>query len=1147
MSASSPHYSFVPDPHSAQYLAMDARTNDRSPSPARKFWPFNRSRSSSPNTQQQLHVDTSFNSTRSRRSSNNSPAISPSGSASSFVVRSVIRNPGGVSMPGSPANDTAQPFFGQPNSPARRMTLEDSDDEQPQHGQLHYRRSKSKPLGAAPASLGVPPGGPGGGIGYGTAHSSNDGRPEAAGAQPSPYHRPASPSASIKAGEFNRANQRGRSPRKSVSAASASDHDPRSASAHSAASGKKPVARITAGPKSLAQQQHEMQHQQLDQSSRGPSPAAGPRQAGGLAGPRQFPVAAPAGFGLPPMQPPSMPHAQDARDESPSRSRRFSFGIGRTRKDSDTPAAPTAAAAPLDGLPSPVDIPYGRSPHSPLRFDAGADTDYSRANSPFGSVSPARVAGSPNSSGFINTLMGRQSSADHTPSRDDNVPRSCSPGGGSHLAGKWFKGVFGRSPRADEKDAAYADGVLPYPARDAEDEAAVAQKMASMRQARHIVDQERQQWMSAQTPTRAAEFRPRQVVDGDDEDEDAALEHELGRKKSPPGRKPVPAYLPGATVESTPAAASDEPLTPAQRIIHETRSKQLAREQIEAQRKHAADQQTQLRQTRHTQLPPATPPKSTSATGGHGKRFPSGAHQLTREPVHAHPAGAASTLSPGSGPMPAEMGLRDALQEMMVRFYRFERYSVPLIRALERRLVDIERDAMLASNPHARGSVGSASSAHSAEMDRWVTQMTGLMKHEVGQLKAATREISEARELVAHVARTSPQEAAKSAAVPVSTSMSSFGSIHAVTPSASVQPMPQVLESPAKARQTNVSSSTFESAVPRAGAGAAGVRNLVLPAGAKPALDKDEGKHSTASPTKAIFGFASESVRERDARERSVSPNGRPRFTSVLGQPLVHGRLSPGPTSPSAESGMKRDVSVEDRLKALVDGASTRSRSSSFASAAPATLSNAEEEDDDSGAADITAALAAIEATSHGKKPSTHTLDTLREPVAVTKSASHSSSGSVEEPLTPPLEDAPSAPGASPVKTRALSYLSTAAAMDEPKCAPAVASGRISPNKLFAHKFAATASTASAHSAHSANSTSSPSAKLGLVEKKRFTLGAPVSPVSNGRLSRTPSATFEDTATVAPTSAAFSALAKVKPVGHTATLRERVAFFDTAK
>jgi hypothetical protein len=167
----------------------------------------------------------------------------------------------------------------------------------------------------------------------------------------------------------------------------------------------------------------------------------------------------------------------------------------------------------------------------------------------------------------------------------------------------------------------------------------------------------------------------------------------------------------------------------------------------------------------------------------------------------------------------------------------------------------------------------------------------------------------------------------------------------------------------------------------------------------------------------------------------------------------------------------------------------------------------------------------------------------------VTKSASHSSSGSVEEPLTPPLEDVPSAPGASsPVKTRALSYLSTAAAMDEPKCAPAVASGRISPNKLFAHKFAATASTASAHSAHSANSTSSPSAKLGLVEKKRFTLGAPVSPVSNGRLSRTPSATFEDgAAAAAPTSAAFSALAKVKPVGHTATLRERVAFFDTAK
>ncbi|KAJ1018577.1 hypothetical protein NDA16_004859 [Ustilago loliicola] len=1195
---------------------MDHRQHDRSPSPARKFWPFNRSRSSSPNTQGQqpnLNLDTSFNTTRSRKSSNND-AVSPSGSASSFVVRSVVRNPGGVSLPTSPVGEQNQPFFSQASrqqsaSPggARRMTLEDSDDDMSQPQQLQYRRSKSKPLGAAPASLSVPAGGPGGGVGYGTARSSNDGRPESANAhQPSPYYRPASPSASMKAGEFQKgAKDRGRSPRKSISGTSSShshsghsgvptlEQQSRSGSAHSAQSsaanssgGKKPVARITAGPKSLAQQQQEQQQP----SSRGPSPA-GARHAA-LSGPRQFPGGQPpVGFqqqqhyhpqaprnhsaGPPPLDqrgmmnfPPTMPAAQDeqSRDDPPSRSRRFSFGIvNRLRRDSDAGNQPPMmpAAAPLDGLPSPVDIPFGRSPNSPLRYDNGAETDYSRANSPFGSVSPAKAGGSPNSSGFLSTLMGRQAAEEREARRnqhpDDGVPRSYSPSGigGSNLAGKWFKGVFGRSPYADEKDPNYAGELNPFPftssgggARDAEDEAAYAQKLASMRQARHIVDEERQRhFMGPTTPTRPGarggapmfdpaqdrEFRPKQVIDTDeDEGLDAALEFELGRKKSPPGRKPVPAYLPAAVKQGDESdlrdavRATEEPLTLAQKIIQETRSKQLAREHIEAQRKQAITQQKEIANA------PPTPPKtnfSSAAAGGHGQRFPSGAHQITREPAKigapiSAPGPArnqgGSTLAPGSGPMPMDMPLPSALQEMMIRFYRFERYSVPLIRSLETRLLDIERDSMLANNPQARSA--SVSSHNSAEMDRWVTQMTSLMKHEVGQLRAATLEIKESRELVANIAK-------HGAGMGLNNSVSSFGSLVAITPSASVQQAE-------KARETNVSSSTFQSAVPRA----AGIKQ--------------------ASPTKANFGFASESSKEQKAsvRDRSVSPNPRPRFTDVLGKPMVGGRLSPSPAVASPVEGSK----VEDRLKALLPTKQEDFRVE--------TEDEVEEEEkgDESVSDDIAAALAAIDATSSAPTPAAVEKEEHHIPIA--KSASNSSADSAEaaeEPLTPTLE-LPSHPAkeVSEVSTKssALPYLSDSKPTSPvkthfPSASAGSASGRISPTKLFAHKFAATPSSSSA------TSTGSPKAsvKLGLVEKKRFTLPPPTTTTTaatggmmgvttvvaarqGGKLSRTPSYSLEEKDGAAgPTSAAFSGLAKVKPVGHTATLRERVAFFDTAK
>uniref|UniRef100_V5E9F9 Uncharacterized protein n=1 Tax=Kalmanozyma brasiliensis (strain GHG001) TaxID=1365824 RepID=V5E9F9_KALBG len=905
--ASPHHYSFVPDARTSEYLSMNKSYDDRASSPARKLWPFNRSRSSSPNTQAQagLSLDTGYDALGSRRLSASpiNSAISPSGSGSSFVVKSVIRASGGVSLQTSPARDQR---FNSNNSrqhssspAAKRMTLEDSDDEGQQQ-QLQYRRSKSKPLGAV-ASLGVPPGGPGGGVGYGTARSSNDGRPESAAAyQQSPFYRPPSPSGSMTAGDFQRGTkERGRSPRKSI------------------------------------------------------------------------------------------PDGSDSFDQS------------------------------------------------------------------------------------------------------------------------------------NDDDQAYA------------------QKLASMRQARHIVDEERRRLMFGETapsdgPADEREFRPRQAIDDE-------VEFELGRKKSPPGRKPVPAYLPAATTPTRMSASRDEPMTPAQRIIQETRSRELAREQIEAQRKQALDQQrasvnADPRQTVAARIRsngPPTPPKGMPTP--QQQRYPSGPHQITRESARSGPAAPPNQrptliLSPGAGPMPASLPLRDALQEMMSRFYRFERYSVPLIRSLETRLLDIERDAMLASNPHAR-----SSTTQSAEMDVWVQQMTNLMRHEVRQLDAATRELREARELVATVAR-----GVGPGGVTVSNSVSSFGSLAAVTASTSGH----VLAS----------------------------RPMISPVEEKkePSTTSGADSGTRVSPTKANFGFASESRKEKYTRDRSVSPNGRPRYTSVLGQPLGQGqqeRLSPDASTDEQQGGMRKVSSVEDRLKALMEGEGSRDTSYTVSPSVPQeeepkTDPSKDDEAEMSGSSDIAAALAAIDSNSF-PRPTAHQSEHSAHDVAVRKSFSHSSSHSgsaseaVEEPLTPTIEAPPSPavetptthkPDASedslrgsilpymretsPVKTHFPTTLAVS---------PVASPGRISPTKLYAHKFAP--------------SSPSTSAKLGLVEKKRFTLPAAPSLGSvttvparqGGRISRTPSYTFDDAACVnGPASAAFG-VGKGRPVGHRATLQERVAFFDAGK
>ncbi|KAN0062627.1 hypothetical protein ACQY0O_005164 [Thecaphora frezii] len=1201
MSSPGGYHSFA-SPHrepNYQPLPGPSHHDNRSVSPSsakNKFWPFNRSRSASPNDQA---------TPRKGRATSPNPSTG-------FVVRTVTRQPGGVSAPASPVSDAPyQPEWTRVTQQSpRRMKLEDSDDDDDANGrhQLQYKRSKSRPIASA-LSLSVPAGGPGGGVGYGTAKSSNDGRPEPLYSPPQPASpRPGSPGgASMTAGGFQKSLQeRGRSPRKPPPSSQEFDapksplaERSRSRSAHSAQSsevvtpsGKVVRPMVTPGPKSLAQLSSGSDEVASGRPSLSTKTSFQSMRPPGISGPRQFPgVARPSLDGGAPRPPHEAPHryqrqpsplgfspssAADAATlatspvhaqgtsspmhgpasqsqsqktamaatagngdvdgscdpGSQSRGRRFSFGFARGRKASDAAAAGSAApttrsggpnlaaagaAAPLDGLPSPVDIPYGRQPGSGFGTrsrsrDPGAETDYSYENgaSPFGSVSPA---GSP---GFLASAMAARG-GDGNGAGDGH---SASPAG-SGLAGKWFKGIFGRSPRADEGDqdwrgapiypdaeAAPGSGVsspqihlapnqarrsqtLPNPPSE-DDVEALLQKRQSMKQARRIVDAERRELMAAGPqkksfdPDRDREFRPRQAVNVS---EDYEANFEAQRRKSPPGRKPAPRLgggIPGdadsdddddggGVTDSDGLGRLEGRLTPAQKIIRQTRSMHLAQEELENQRgsprsnntagpaardrsgggsssggsgnSRASDavrtsgqgapqppstQEQPEKAVRRgaagssgkgkgkaralspsADVPTAVPPASSSAYPATPSQQRRQVQQPHKKPATASASGAGGALSPGSGPMPLDMTLPQALQEMMIRFYRFERYSVPLIRSLETRLLDIERDAMMAYNPQsgARGNVETASQHE--EMDRWVGQMTMLMKHEVGQLRAAAKEIREGRELVARVAKglagsmdagiggsslptfssvgtlpsgsnATPPRAIHVEDKGVTDSPSSTKGDTGIQPPAAASPTAARTLDPAAsasrelaraggseaARKTNLSSSTFRSAVPTRAAS-----NLALPPGAKPALDKDEGKYG--SPTKSTFDFGENGA---EGRERSVSPSGRPRYTSALGQPMQNGRLSPGAASPvrhypdaevrenitspgrwaedqrrfgqalvaspavsdqasihsgiSSRSGVerpRREMSVEERLKALLDGKSIRSRASSYA------------------------------------------------------------------------------------------------------------------------------------------------------------------------------------------------------------------------
>ncbi|PWN33611.1 uncharacterized protein FA14DRAFT_190746 [Meira miltonrushii] len=824
-------------------------------------------------------------------------------SPSSFVVRKVTKQPGGVShitdVHGSPADEHVH----QPGYP--------------------YQQVKSRPI-----SLGVPPGGPGGGTGYGTARSTNDGRPE-----PERQEQP-----------FERGRSRSKSP----------NRPPSPGAIHA---GAFRGGRIAPGPLSYRQaaEQHEemLAKKQSNQGKRlSDTPSLRDVSAATPSGPRISPF--PTGSGQFSTSPhPTSPLAGSAAapavsnvsaqaNESPSR---FSMPVHIP------PGSGLPPVIPLEGIPSPVKIPY-----SPNRVGA----------SPLGSASPA---GSP---GYFGGA-----------SHED---RNSSQPGSPHFASKWFKGIFGKSPRLEDRDdgiysnegswmrqSMSADGKSPNhammqqnpnawsdglplagsgardqrdPRRDSVEAEALARKKHSMMMAARIEDEHRNRLISGEhapqnqqtsmDATNAApkQWLPHQVI-GDAPLSQEPEQWDPPQSKSPPGRKPAPRFTAQdleamSQKEREQVATEVDPedrlsklegkLTPAQQIIAETRSRmstlddEFAKGQLSQSAKGKQSINTQVqrgfdtnrRSSNGGERPPTLPTKSPHASEVQ-QSTPEVNNTVTKEskPVQTAPRQPAprtlsnagpSGLTAGTGPMPKDMPMSHALQEMMVRFYRFERYAVPLMRSLEGRLIDIERDNQMALN----GDGMSANSARDREMDRWVGQMTKLMRHEVGQLQAATHELRGSRELLAAVAKnqgvgtTSSGFLSSQSPAPINTTVVQSGEGKGVSAANEPVKVPSDLSrnlSGDARRGTNASSSSFKSAVPKP-------ENIVAPAS-------------------------------------NASPNGRKRYTHALGRPMQDGKISPlvspkkeidqlipeTPASPSPSdisSASRRTVSIDERLRALM-------------------------------------------------------------------------------------------------------------------------------------------------------------------------------------------------------------------------------------
>lgn len=537
----------------------------------------------------------------------------------------------------------------------------------------------------------------------------------------------------------------------------------------------------------------------------------------------------------------------------------------------------------------------------------------------------------------------------------------------SGMEAQWSK--QGSSPSAPYASKhlhnAWTDGTpLAGPTLKDEQEAE-ERKRQSMHMAAKIEDQHRDQLMKTRSAEAGKDWSPKQAVPVQKEEQI----WDPPQSKSPPGRKPVPRYsvqeLQGMSQEQREYVASrvdpddrlsmlEGRLTPAQQIIADTRSKQNAREQSQVQATQvqrgfnapSLPAKSPTEPLRREQRQDDAPVRRNSKRALPGKVGGEAGAETSRQPA---PRPSAPGLSAGSGPLPKEMSMRDALQDMMIRFYRFERYAVPLMRSLEARIVDVERDNQMALH----GDAMSASSARDREMDKWVGQMTGLMKHEIGQLKMATREIREGREVLAEFTKKQPvprpsvedqsshnNSQAKdgcpgtSCSTPVQVGLGQ--GVEAEDKDAVVGLKARNVE---HNRKTNLTSSTFNSAVPAK-------LSLNIPG-------------RTANQEAAVAAA-------QEVTATNSSPNGRMRYTSVLGQPMHRGKISPAmsPTketeapvmapspTPSNQTAARRMQSLDDRLKALVVD---KIRSPSIASASTrASSQSMQGEDEDAEESDNT-------------------------------------------------------------------------------------------------------------------------------------------------------------------------------------------------
>ncbi|CAO1612883.1 unnamed protein product [Jaminaea pallidilutea] len=752
---------------------------------------------------------------RGRQSRSGSPM--DTGSPSSFVVRNVVRQSGGVSGDESEGEQAAQ--------------------------SSKYRRTKSKPLSAGAAmSLGVPPGGPGGGTGYGTATSSNDGRPifeernrayrsaltpqesesaDADSSQVFPPPRPASP-ATTKASAFRQSRSPRRSPiRQSFGGTSFNETDRPSASALREAY--------------LKQLEDEEAAQSTDNDGASSLPPrtgsptrsliGGPRSLGGPAGGRPLHLAfaqaadnsqavadSPDLGAIPGFDPASF---QTSDSSSP---------LNVQRREAEQAASAALAQGDTSGIADRLRGFFtGPSARSGLavaeaNHEDGRELDEESAQ---GEALPY---------GMPRQAFQQQQQQQRQPRR-------------SNISGalrKW-SGQMGGQPNA-------------------EDEEAEALRRRSRQEAARLVDEERRRVMAEglpshqqgveantlQTDSQPSELAGRLAAEGWTADMLEQLtdqgRRDLVRRltaRSEASSRPASSAGESATEE---IEAGCDNLTAAQRIIADTRERHLEEERrastvtVMADEPRGRQVSTPPREVpvRRRTSPKKKPPMQGTAPETNGEQENATARGSTQPSAMRSPTATPAPRkanAPGQGPLPMDFGpdaILPALQDMMTRFYRFERYCVPLLRTLDARYGEVQ------------GAVQGQ-----GVNNEWLEHVSTLMKHEIGQLRAAAGELHQGR---------------------------------------------QALDALVKLQQTQHNGNSEQS--PAAAAAKALDRpaspparsNLALPAGAAPALDKDGSSGPTQSSENA------------SRRMRSTSPNGRPKYTSALGQPLVEGRISPAPS-----------------------------------------------------------------------------------------------------------------------------------------------------------------------------------------------------------------------------------------------------------